>query len=185
MASTGARNRLQDLRNENATNINPAKNQPINQPPKSAFKDLTNATKGPLNVFGGSKQGLSFRTPQVQKKNESTTKPKETIQIYMDDFCTSLPTQKFTEVSWTKSIETDKLADKIACFDCFEEDEHFKDVLEEVALPEPKFDFSDLDLPINNSFEMSFEMPDDVKPIDIEGLADLDPFDIDLNDFAF
>lgn len=174
MPGTGAMNRLQELRNENLTNINLAKNPPL-QVPKSAFKDLTNAAAKSLNVVGG-KPGTLFRTPQVQNKKETKVKKNEPIQIFVDDFCTSLPQKhhEFAEIAWT-AMDTDKALEKIdkpmksECLDyeLFKDDEF---VLQHVPAPEPPT-FLDLDFSLDDSLEI--ETPD-IQPMKIEDLPDLD-----------
>lgn len=178
--------RVEGVRNENSTNINPGKNQlNVNQAPKSAFKDLTNAAKS-HNVLGG-KAGPLFRTPQIQNKKESKVKEKEAaIHIYLDDFCTSLPkvSSKFPEMNWM-SLDTDKLAQKFAkpmkseCLDyeVFKDDEF---VLQPCSDPEPPKLFEDLDLSMGTD-NFNVEVDDFVlQPMKIEDLPDLD-----FGDFNF
>lgn len=170
MSGTGALNRLQQLQNENATNINPAKNHPINQAPKSALKDLTNAKKGLGNILGG-KPGSSFRTPQIHNKKETKVKEKEVIQVYLDDFCTVLPKKyhEFPEMKWT-SIDTEKLASKLAApmeSECLGY-EHFKDdefVMMPISDPEPPECFEDLDV----TFDIDWTIPE-MEPMKVPDL---------------
>uniref|UniRef100_A0A336MK04 CSON002248 protein n=1 Tax=Culicoides sonorensis TaxID=179676 RepID=A0A336MK04_CULSO len=190
MPSSSALDRQINIQNENITNINQTKNQLLPQAPKTALKDLTNRNaRTGLNVLGG-KQGLSFRTPQIQKKPE-LRKQKESNQIFTDDFCTSLPKPEddFIEMSWPDVVEFDELIGKIVkkaklTHDCigyelFKSDEF---VLQPISEPEP-LDYSLSDMSFPESIDEGILLEPEIEPMQIEELEITEYYDSGFDDF--